>query len=93
MRGTIKHYHVASGRGALEAKSGQVHAFTRASLLRRSKEPEPGDRIVFRLKKDRVFKAVVLRRRLRDEVADGLASGIVDAALELLIRLPCAMME
>jgi cold shock CspA family protein len=59
MRGVIESFDTATGTGTIRSKSGALHAFTRAELVRRSREPRPSARVAFRLKGGKVFRAAV----------------------------------
>lgn len=55
MRGVIETYD--GNNGTIRAKSGTVYPFARAAMVRRSRTPVVGARIVFRLKNGTVYRA------------------------------------
>lgn len=55
MRGVIETYDGNSG--TIRATDGKVYPFSRAALVRRTRTPAVGARIVFRLKAGKVYKA------------------------------------
>ena len=59
MRGVIESFDSESGTGTIRSKDGSLYPFSRANLVRRSREPRVPARVVFRLKDGKVFRAAV----------------------------------
>ncbi len=55
MRGIIETYD--GNRGTVRVKNGTTYPFTREALVRRSRTPIVGARVVFRLKNGSVYRA------------------------------------
>lgn len=82
MRGIIEAYD--GKRGTIRAKDGRVFPFTREALVRRSRTPIVGARIVFRLKNGSVYRAAA-----GPEPSDRyLLWEVLTWPLELLLYLP-----
>jgi hypothetical protein len=59
MRGVIESFDISTGTGTIQSTAGTLYPFARAHLVRRSKEPRTNARVAFRLKGDKVYKAIV----------------------------------
>lgn len=55
MRGTVESYDGESG--LILARNGSKYRFARSALVKRSRQPVTGARIVFRLRRGAVYKA------------------------------------
>jgi hypothetical protein len=82
MRGVIATFDGESGVGTIRATDQKLYALTRSNLLRRSKEPLVGARVVFRLKQSEVSKAIVVREKDQDGWM------VADFFLQVLLYLP-----
>jgi hypothetical protein len=83
MRGVIATFDEGAGVGTIRGKDERIYPFPRSSLLRRSREPQPAARVVFRLKDGVVSRAVVVRDK---NGSDGWS--VADFFVELLLYLP-----
>ena len=83
MRGVIATFDERAGVGTIRGKDERIYPFTRTNLLRRSREPKPAARIVFRLKGGMVSRAVVVREK---DGSNGWT--VAEFFLELLLYLP-----
>jgi cold shock CspA family protein len=91
MRGVIETFDETTGAGTIRSQKGDVYPFTRANLLRRSKEPIVSARVVFRLKNGRVFRAVVPGDQRKWSAADRWE--VAYWILEVVLYLPLALMR
>ena len=83
MRGVIATFDDGAGIGTIRGKDERIYPVSRKNLLRRSREPRPVARVVFRLKNGMVSRAIVVRDR---NGGDGWS--VADFFVELLLYLP-----
>ena len=83
MRGVIATFDDGTGVGTIQGKDERIHPFTRSNLLRRSREPQPAARVVFRVKNGIVSRAVVVRDK---DGGDGWM--VTDFFFQVLLYLP-----
>ena len=82
MRGVVATFDADAGIGTIRGRDGKIYSFTRKNIVRRSREPYPAARVVFRLRNGEISKAVVVR----DEDYDGWT--IADFFCEVLLYFP-----